>query len=75
MVVQHDFRRHYIIGKALAVAINQMSNVDIRYREDSDLADMKDLLNKVMGDLNLPTFIYDDTLAYLPQGFEDDLPL
>ena len=52
-----------------------MSNVDIRYREDSDLADMKDLLNKVMGDLNLPTFIYDDTLAYLPQGFEDDLPL
>tara|TARA_R100001132_G_C3259359_1_gene83940 strand:+ start:376 stop:600 length:225 start_codon:yes stop_codon:yes gene_type:complete len=40
-----DYRRCYIIAKALVSLEQELNDVtDIRYREDSDLADVRELL-------------------------------
>ena len=58
--LRDTFRHSYIIGKALHVAIQEMSKVPKPYQEVSDIADMQTLIDEIYN--TFPTDIYDDTL-------------
>ena len=58
--LRDEFRHTYIIGKALHVAIQEMSNVPKPFQEVSDIKDMQTLIDQIYN--MFPTDVYDETL-------------